>query len=222
MNLKTLLSFVFPVMVSVSFTSCQDKQEEPEPISPVRPIKNCGNTEFHEIDATLMKQFLFNPGSYWIYQDSITGSIDSCYNYTSKLRSGSFMAGPTSPGKGPCYYYYTCALDSINQPQFSPYMYYIQGKYIRIVDPFGPAAVGICSNNSGTLAGDNLSSFLSSVTIHNVSYTDVYRFHFYTNYWTYKEGYYYLKPGIGILKIELITRDSVPQRKVYELVRYKV
>ena len=39
----------------------------------------CHKTNKIGIDGALYADFSFKPGSYWIYQDSVTGTIDSMY-----------------------------------------------------------------------------------------------------------------------------------------------
>ena len=110
---------------------------------------------------------------------------------------------------------------NIIDPNTSHYNYLIQDYSIRICSP-SFLVIDICKFESGKLKGDHLSSFFPSISINGVTYTDVYKFHFTSNYCDYSSGYFYMKIGVGIIKQELYTKGAAPKREVFELVRYKI
>lgn len=57
------------LLASLSLFSC-NKKEPPVPVDPL-----------------IKKKFGFKPGSYWIFRDSISGRVDSCYLYSSDYRT---------------------------------------------------------------------------------------------------------------------------------------
>jgi hypothetical protein len=60
MKLKLLL----PAALLLLLGACRHKQSQPETIY---------------VDKATRQHFAFKPGSYWIYKDSISGRVDSCY-----------------------------------------------------------------------------------------------------------------------------------------------
>jgi hypothetical protein len=223
MNSKSLLLLPFLFLLLV----CCRHKEDVAPVSKPSPHGHldCGQTEFNEIDNSLMQQFLFKSGTYWIYKDSVNNTIDSCFCYGMKIKSGTYeYGGGATPGTGFCLDHYRFAMDSTNQHQADSarYIYYIQDKYMRVVSPFGFAAVALCVNNSGNLTGDSLSVFYPTITINAVAYSNVYKFHFKTHYGSIREAYFYMKPGVGIIKTDLWTTDSPAVHKVNELVKYHI
>jgi hypothetical protein len=219
MNIKNLFLFSLLILLVVG---CRHKEDAVPQENP-NLIKGCDQVNHFEIDNSLMEQFLFKQGTYWIYKDSVDNTIDSCFSFGTKINSGmqQISGGMGSPV---CFANYHYAIDSTNQHQAdsAQYIYYIQDKYIRIVSPFGFAAVALCVNNSGNLTGDNLSVFYPTITINAVAYNNVYKFHFKTQYGNYREGYFYMKPGVGIIKTDLWTTDFPAVHKVNELVKYHI
>jgi hypothetical protein len=197
------------------------RQEDVVPQQNPYPTGNCDPRTYNEIDKSLMQQFLFKPGTYWIYKDSVNNTTDSCFSYGTKINSG-MQQTSGGMGVGPCYTKYRYAIDSTNLLDSSRYNYYIMDKDIRLIAPFGFASVFLCSNSSGNLTGDSLSVFYPTITINGSAYSNVYKFHFKTMYGKYREGYHYMKPGVGIIKLELYTTDTPAVRKVYELERYHI
>jgi hypothetical protein len=215
MNTKNLLLLFFIASVLV----CCKHKDETEPHHD--PSTLCQEMEFNEIDTSLIRQFLFKSGTYWIYKDSVSNGIDSCYCYGGITRSETIMFGG-GMGVPPCYLHYAYANNSTNLQDSFRYAYYIQAKYIRIVSPFAFGAVALCSNNSGNLTGDSLSLFYPTITINAVKYNNVYKFHFQTSSSKFNEGYFYMKPGLGIVKTELYELYPVRTAHVHELVRYHI
>lgn len=213
MNYRTIVLLSCLVLLM----ACR-KHEDPEPV----PHQGgCAVTESHYLDDSLMKFFLFKKGSYWIYADSTSGSTDSVYCSGSSKESDTYTVGPGMPGQGPCIHNYTYITNSIDHPKLSPYKYYIQDRVLRLVEPYGSASVYVCSNINGKLTGTDLFQYHASITIHSQPYSDVYEFPFKSQYWLYRNGTYYIKPGLGIIKIVLYSGFPV-ERKVLELLRYKV
>jgi hypothetical protein len=218
MNIKNLLLFSSVILLLVC---CKDKDEiQPQQENP-HTTTNCGKTEFNEIDNSLMQQFLLKPGTYWIYKDSVNNAIDSCFCYGGETQKASITIGG-GMGVAPCVYTYLYAKNSISLPDSFQYTYYIQDKYLRVSAPFGFSSVFLGSNTSGILTGDSLSKFYPTITINVVSYSDVYKLHFASNSGKFRAGYFYLKPGVGIIKTDLYTSDFPAVHKVNELVRYHI
>ena len=220
MNARILLILSSLVVL---LTACPEKGKDPEPEpvqDPYTPVNTCGKTEFPTIDPSLMDQFLFKQGSYWIYTDSASGAIDSIYCYGPVTKKGTFKYD--IPHIGPCTYHYTYANDSINPSASaypSPYNYYLWDDHVYICHPYGTFGVHLFDNSSGQLTGQHQTQFYPTMIIQSNSYTDVYKFSFASGYWNYQCGYYYMKSGVGIIKMQLIGNG---QTKVYELMRYKI
>jgi hypothetical protein len=203
---------------------CCKHKEDPLPPHDPHTSRNCQEPEFNEIDNSLTQQFLFKAGTYWVYKDSINNTIDSCYCSGSGASSGTYTINPTMPGQGSCTIQYTYETNYTNQPDSFQYTYYIQYKSIRLLTPFGFPSAFLCSDNSGSLKGDSLSLFYPAITINGVSYNNVYKFHFQASYGKYRDGYFYLKPGLGIIKTLLYTYELYPSRTAHvnELLRYHI
>jgi len=122
-------------------------------------------------------------------------------------------------GTAPFVVKYKYAYNSL-QPSNLRNNYYIQDNHMSLNSPLG-ASVHICTIFSGQLSGDASSTLFPTLLVQGVSYTNVYRFHV-GSFGNYKYGDYYMKQGIGIIKEELYTNETVPKLEVYELVRYHI
>jgi hypothetical protein len=216
MNYKNLLLFPFLILLLV----CCRHKDDTTPST--HSTGGCGQTEFAEIDSTLIQQFLFKNGTYWIYKDSVDSHTDSVFCFDAPtINWGTYTRDPAGPGMGPCYLHYRYVINSTNMQGYFPYTYYIQGNSLRLSSPFGPEAVFLCTNSTGSLTG-YLSQFYPTIIINGAPYSNVYRFRFQAQSGRYKEGYFYMKPFVGIIKSELYTNESVPVRQVYELEKYHI
>jgi hypothetical protein len=215
MNFTKILLCTF---LSAALMCCHNKENDPEPGTDPTPTDQY--TYYMTIDSTLIKDFLFNKGTYWVYKDSITNAIDSIFCSGHKEDTIMYSSGG-GMGSASMYTYFKYAYNLVD-PNLSRYRFLLQGNFIRTYSP-SYEVKEIATIENKVLKGDNLSSFFPSISINGIVYTDVYKLHIASPKLTgYSSGYYYVKKGIGIIKVDLLTNESVPKRQLYELLRYHI
>jgi hypothetical protein len=191
-----------------------------QPVPPANP--SAGQRVFtdYSIDTFLIQNFLFKAGSYWVYKDSASGRIDSCYCYGFRKQTGTYAQGPSVPGQGYTYYNYRFAWDSTNKPPYTDstfqYNYWLQGNYIHYGCPYGDCTILLCSSSSGSLQPMSGYQFYPSLTLNSLVFTNVYKYYFFEHCATLS-GYIYLKPGVGVVRSQLLTTG-----KTWNLIRYHI
>jgi hypothetical protein len=160
------------------------------------------------INPHLLQDFLFNKGTWWVYQDSLTAIIDTCI--VDSVVSENY-------GSGQPPYIMHRYVYNIKTGDF-PTGYLLHGNVIfaSLTD-----AMDSVDSNGDFYMNDNV-IFCPLYTIDTAVYTDVYKI-FFRNPCGYiyipDSGYYYMKAGIGIIKSEYYIDG---QRSVYELVDYHI
>jgi hypothetical protein len=212
--IRTLIATVSIVLLFLSIGCKKD------PSAPVTSTSTNNVFTDYSIDTFLIQNFLFKAGSYWVYQDSASGKIDSCYSYGFKKQTDTYVEMPPGPGVGPRYYNYRCAWDSTNKSPVSDstfqYNYWLQGNIIHYGDPYGMCTILLCSSSSGSLQPASGSQYYPSLTLNALTFTNVYKYYF-SDYCVPMRGYIYLKPGIGIVRSQIYTTG-----KTWNLIRYHI
>ena len=64
---NTLKTLLLPLLALFAFAACK------------KDAHSGNNGQYFPLDASFKQHFVFKPGSYWIYRDSVTGQTDSAY-----------------------------------------------------------------------------------------------------------------------------------------------
>ena len=191
-----------------------------------------------QIDSRLKAGFNFQPGTYWIYKDSISGQVDSFF-----VRYNSLTTNPAGIGTQYIITIYVSEyqINAINLQDTTQWVYKLadnefdvqsncaialtnEGKSIQYGEVFSfPMVVGTIYDYSGI--ENKLISILSSLVINTKSYANVSTIHsFGTNFtidnWSI-DNLFYVCDSVGFLKIiQNQPLDSL--HKVWELQRYNI
>jgi hypothetical protein len=216
------------ILFTLILSSCKKEDDTPIYYPPNT------NPNFYEYDSiinpVLIQNFIFGKESYWIYKDSLSGIIDSCYVDSTIVNyhiSQEYSGDPEAGGVLTEYhnkYIYNSKVS--NFPSF--YLLYSDNNiqmdltYREMIMSYVDDIViaWYLNNTSFWLADED--TYYPSYSIDTTVYTDVYKL-FYKNHWktfsSVDSGYYYMKAGIGIIKNEYYING---QKSVYELMRYSI
>jgi hypothetical protein len=197
----------------------------------IQPQTSNNSPFYGRTDSFLIRNFIFNPGSYWIYKDSVLNTIDSCYVINRIMRDTILSFPSYSPSVGPITAY---ERDYYNSKSIiaNQYNYYISNNFIWFFNTFDIYAIELMYDSSNTFVATYYGKpIISTYTIGGVSYTNVYKC-FFTTHSQYvppyppplsanvpDSGYYYLKSGVGIIKTVFYFGWD---KKVYSLLRYHI
>ncbi len=174
----------------------------------------------------LIHDYLFNAGSFWIYKDSVSGAIDSCFVDSIVTGYQIYDDPPTTPSTGTCYH--NDKYIGNKKTSLFPNEYYIVGSYMQRFPEYPNH--GPWSPIFAFLMGNNLDvqfrwkdTLMQNCTIGTLIYNNVYKLFYINelgmNHPQEDSGYYYMKAGIGIIKGEYYNGG---QKSVFELVRYHI
>jgi hypothetical protein len=212
---------VFLILVVCS--SCKKNAAVPTYYPSYSP---CVTTYKQDIDTFLIQNFLFKAGTYWVYQDSISGRIDSLYTYGFKKTWGSYFQGPSSPGTGGCTTHYRYAWDSINyvpdpnHTQYWQYTYYLQGNTIHYNNPYGICTIILCNSSGGSLKPQTGYQYYPTFQVGTNTYTNVYKYAIPAECGS-PTGYLYLKPGLGLVQADLFNSGGA-NHALFKLLRFHI
>jgi hypothetical protein len=160
MNL--LLRLKIGLILSTLIISCVEENEPDEEVFI--------NNYFHHKISKNLYPYLFDPGSYWLYNTSENDLIDSIYLDTFKIDT--LYIGPSEPGQGPLgeEQYYELTYQSSLSGEYKEYLFgyvisrgFIYGGYIFI-----------STNEIGDIRGNvKLKEIHDSLVINNKIYYDV-------------------------------------------------
>jgi hypothetical protein len=160
------------------------------------------------INQHLKEDYLFNKGSYWIYKDSITDTIDTCMVDT-VIFEQNYIFGIN------CVIIVKYATSHKNYKFFNDY--YLMGNTFLL----NPGNIMDSVQNNGVFYLNFKNTFYPFYSIDTMTYSDVYKLFYKNCNYSYlpDSGYYYLKAGIGIIKSEYYKNG---QKSVYELKQYHI
>ena len=219
---------LYIVIIAISLTGCQkckDKNKQSEP-----------SYSFAE-QPDLYAYAYFKPGTYWVYQDSISGILDSVY--VTFANKGSYTNGDAEVAKGlyrGTFSWFTCYMtSSYDHYQYNNWMdqsYEVHGS---------PPTVNrerYIMPSSGNKNGETIHTAIISIGKQLTSYPDyVYYKNHYSSFqvkgvffnqvqkWLNKQSmidnkqdtYYYIAKNIGIVR-----REQVDSNRTWNLIRYHI
>ena len=184
-------------------------------------------TKFIGISNAVKEWGYFKPGSYWIMQDSVSGTTDSIYvvsvtsetvTYAASHMDTTILSEQITIKFNPnsLFYSFTISSNRIidNGPQISNELCFIEDTTVTAHAP---------RNNTPQ------NHSISSYTVLGNTYTDV-RFtyfsqyhdvpHYHTYYYTYERNYW--KKNVGIIKHYYFDQNYFTPKKTYLLLRYNI
>lgn len=197
--------FIILALTILMFLGCEKKS--------TTPTNNCPSINFPDLDTFLLKKFLFNPGSYWIYFDSLNNSYDSCYQIAQIKKDTTITITHPDPNYMNCNYTFRYAYNNRSNSG-GLFDYIIDSNCINIWAPNSNNYVSLCKSISDSLIpfGNGTEKFYTTFLIDSTVFTNVMRFSF---DWD-DSTFFYLKYGIGIIKTEMYLGNS---KNTHKLVR---
>jgi len=182
--------FLLSILLSPACKKAIEKQEEPA-------------TEISES----LHPFLFENGSYWVYKNNSSNSLDSMI--VTSISRDSFQIGPSVPGQGPSGYQ---EVYTINYTTF-PDLITSKEELLGYVITKGHTAGGYTLLSSKTKGDSSLnakiSDILDTLTIENQTYYNVVKMEISADRYIFNDYNYYYVDSIGVVKKEMIVDDSI-------------
>ncbi len=232
-NIKqtTMRKIVYILFISICLTGCQKcKEKQPEPVvytnvEPSQPVK---------------EYCIFKPGTYWVYQDSTSGILDSVWVYQYTETTDTFEKPTNTFNICPVYLYRTFSSKyrSNNYIEFNTTFQiasnsnmvlesvidstgYI-GQYVKLHSPFiNNKVMSYITQDNCTFLQQIPTIQLSSITYSNVikyKHSRDFSSYYFINYQHFEnKTNTYFAPNIGMIRKEL--PDS---NKVWNLIRYNI
>jgi len=207
------------ILLSLLFLagSCKEKNEPPVN---AQPEPEWVPPKFYDtiINIHLLHDYLFEPGTYWVYKDSITNIIDTAV--VDSIKTYLHVDGNV----GGCYFI-KCAANM--KTSTFPCRYLLAGNSIYLfLDSYYYSYYYKLATvqDNGIIYPDSTNIYYSTYTIDTMAFSDVYKVfykpenNFWPNYFP-DSGYYYFKAGIGIIKSEYYFDG---QKSVYEILSYQI
>lgn len=220
---------VYLLFISVCLTGCQKcKKKQPEPVDPAFSTP---------VNTDLYAYAYFKPGTYWVYQDSISGILDSVY--ITYANSGTYTNGDAEVAQGlyrGTFSWFSCdAISSYDHYKYQNWMdqsYEVNGGLPRVFREkyimFGSG------NNAGQtihMAVANLGKeffiypdkvvyekYYSSYAALNQSFSNVQKWFNKKCIIDYEQDtYYYIAKNVGIVR-----REQLDSNRVWNLIRYNI
>ena len=229
-NIKqtTIRKIAYILFISICLTGCQKcKKKQPEP--------DLGFSS--PVNTDLYAYAYFKPGTYWVYQDSISGILDSVY--ITFANKGTYTNGDAEVAQG--YYrgtfsWFSC--DAISSYDHYKYQNWMDQSYE--VNGSAPTVnrERYIMPGSGNKNGETIHTAIISIGQKLTSYPDyIYYQNFYTNFmvnnivfnnvqkWLNKQSmidakqdtYYYISKNIGIVR-----REQLDSNRTWNLIRYNI
>lgn len=209
------------ILILVLFYSCKREED----------LQNNNSTNRHNdypVDDSLVANYLFQPGTWWVYRDLYDNSRDSIYIQSTDFYTINYTSPPSAPGQGPTYY------------DFDTYEMKLQGsihetsKYLLIMSSFETifnppwdklTVFSYDKNTDSTVNNFNRIAYYDSIQIQNNWYYNVAKTKIYTYYNSCCPipdlDYYYISKEYGIIKKEIANPiDSTYQ--IYELINSNI
>jgi hypothetical protein len=224
--MNKLISILFISIHLVSFFSCKkDAKTEPD-------------TGFNTpVNTDLYAYAYFKPGTYWIYQDSISGILDSVY--ITSANKGTYTNGDAEVAQG----YYRGTFSWFKCEMISSYDHY---KYQNWMDQSYEVTsntpivkrVKIQMPNSGTSGGTTINlaivpvgkilyvqldhvlyeTFYSNFNVKNINFLFTQKwYNFNSNCDDDQNTYYYIAKNVGIIR-----REQLDSNRTWNLIRYNI
>ncbi len=202
------------------------------------------------IDPALKASFNYQVGTYWIYKDSISGSIDSFYVRVNSPGNGTSSISDEYTydyiGIGIIIFEYDSNATISKAPSWEFYfsnnkiaLTYFDSKLVLgqlesnplVAFPFQSQSLRFPSDNSTTIAATNTVNLYNTYMVNGVSYSNVSEINSACNILASQNyplnapynynNWYYLSADVGFVKIILNQpMDSI--NRIWELQRYKI
>jgi len=215
---------VYLLFVCICLTGCQKcKKKQPEPDSGFSS----------PVNTDLYAYAYFKPGTYWVYQDSISGILDSVY--ITYANSGTYTNGDAEVAQG----YYRGTFSWFKCDAISSYDHY---KYQNWMDQSYEVNGGVprvfrekyIMPGSGTNYGQTIHLGVAEIGKEFYVYPDKvvyeknypsYKLFGFTQKWVNKHSiidyeqdtYYYITKNIGIVR-----REQLDSNRTWNLIRYNI
>jgi len=221
--MKRLVYILFTCVCVTACTKCKKdkKPDEPGFSSPVNP--------------DLYAYAYFKPGTYWVYQDSITEILDSVYVISSD--SGTYTNTSNNNGqiKGIFHWFYCYMISSYDHYKYKNWMdqsYEVNGSVstvnrVRIQMPNSGINGGTTINTAIISIGKSLGVSLDYVTYQFYYNTFLVKAHSYSatqKWFNYNSNCdddqntnYYITKNIGIVR-----REQLDSNRIWNLIRYHI
>lgn len=217
--------FIFILVVMVACQKCKKKQPEPDPGFNTEP------------SADLYAYAYFLPGTYWVYEDSISGIIDSVYiTYANK---GTYTNGDNEVAQGyprGTFNWFKCEMissyDHYKYQNSTDQSWEIYGsvpsvKRMRLIMPGSGFLAGTTINTAITYPGKTLyvgldyviyQRYYNSFVVKNKNFSNTQKwFNYKSNCDDDQNTNYYIAKGIGIVR-----REQTDSNRTWNLVRYNI
>ncbi len=227
--MKKLAFYILLILCATSCTRCKkDKAFEPATYpnyTPTQPIKDYA---------------IFKPGTFWVYQDSATGVLDSVWVYQYSQTTDTVQKPANTYNICPVYLYRTFSskYHSNNYVEFNTGFEILNGSNMILESVIDSASyIGdyvklhspLVEGKTMSYITDDDCTFMkkySSYTFNSIVYNNVLKYHhsrdmssyYFINYQHHEnKTQVYYAPNIGIIRKEII--DS---NKVWNLIRYNI
>lgn len=224
--MKSIAYVIFFFICVVTFTGCKkDSKTEPD-------------TGFSSpVNTDLYAYAYFKPGTYWVYQDSISGILDSVY--VTYANNGTYTNGDAEVAQG--YYrgtfsWFKC--DMISSYDHYKYQNWMDQSYE--VNGSAPSVNRVRSHmpNSGTAGGTTINlaivpvgkslgimldyvtyqKYYNSFSVNTISFFSTQKwYNFNSNCDDDQNTNYYIAKNIGIIR-----REQLDSNRVWNLIRYYI
>lgn len=216
------------IFISFCLTACQkckEKQPEPDP-------------GFGEpVNTDLYAYAYFKPGTYWVYEDSISGILDSMY--VTSADKGSYTNGDAEVAQG--YYrgtfnWFKCdMISSYDHYKYENWMdqsYEVNGSAptvnkVRLQMPNSGTSGGTTINTAIIPVGNTLyvhldhvvyQKYYSTFSVKTQTFSETQKWYNYnSNCDDDQDTYYYISKNIGIVR-----REQTDSNRTWNLIRYNI
>jgi len=213
LKMKLLLYFFLACLMLFGCT----KDHPPE--SPSDP--NTENRTVHPLNDSLVANYLFLPGTWWVYRDLSDNSLDSIIVTSADFYVSSIYVSYANRTD----YYDTYEIKLFGQThETTRYLLMTDECRLEFSEWEGVTLFGYDENTDSTVSDGNRVAYYDSIQIQNVWYYDVAKTKIYTYYHSCCPipdlDYYYINKEFGIIKKEIANADST--YKIYELVNKNI
>lgn len=180
------------------------------------------------VNESLVSNYLFQPGTWWVYRDLSDNSRDSIFIQSTTFSVLTFTVSPTHPGQGPSfrdYENYEMKLGG-NTHETNKYLL-INSDFKTLFNPpwESKSIFGFDENTDSTVSDYSRIAFFDSIQIQNEWFYNVAKTKIYTYYNSCCPipdlDYYYISKEFGIIKKEIANPVDSTYR-IYELVNKNI